>query len=253
MTPSDMYLDLLIKSLTNTVFESEPDHDADNGLFVTQFTMHYIRGEAITMLPRVRLANLRSCVETILAENVPGDLIETGVWRGGACILMRACLDVSGALDRTVWLADSFEGLPDPGPQSERESSFYHSEMMQKHFRRMAASIDDVRGNFEAYGLLSERVRFLKGWFDETLPTAPIDRLSVLRLDGDYYKSTMDALGSLYDKVSPGGFIIVDDYGEDLWTDCRKAIDQFRRERNIADPLVPVDSKCVFWRKSAAA
>ena len=94
------------------------------------------------------------------------------------------------------------------------------------------------------------RVRFLKGWFKDTLPAAPIDALSILRLDGDYYESTMDALTSLYDKVSVGGYIIVDDYGEDSWTYCRKAVDEFRRERGIEDPIHRVDSNCYYWKRT---
>jgi len=83
------------------------------------------------------------------------------------------------------------------------------------------------------------------------LPKAPIKRLAVIRLDGDYYQSTMDALTSLYDKLSPGGYVIVDDYGERLWTYCRKAIEDFRRERGIVDELRRVDSKCYYWQRSA--
>jgi hypothetical protein len=99
--------------------------------------------------------------------------------------------------------------------------------------------------------LLDDRVRFLKGWFKDTLPSAPIARLAVMRLDGDYYESTMDALVNLYDKLSVGGYAIVDDYGEDAWTYCRRAVDDFRLLRNIEDPLVRVDRCCYYWRRSA--
>ena len=96
-----------------------------------------------------------------------------------------------------------------------------------------------------------DQVRFLVGWFKDTLPAAPIDRLAVLRLDGDYYESTMDTLTALYDKVSPGGFVIIDDYGERLWTYCRRAVDDFRRARSITAELIKVDTKCYFWQKPA--
>ena len=80
----NLYLDLLARSLTGTLYEPEPDHDNPNvGKFVTAFTMHYMRGNAITMLPRVRLDNIRHCIETVIVDDVPGDVIETGVWRGG--------------------------------------------------------------------------------------------------------------------------------------------------------------------------
>jgi hypothetical protein len=92
-------------------------------------------------------------------------------------------------------------------------------------------------------------VRFLKGWFKDTLPGAPVGALAIMRLDGDYYESTMDSLTHLYDKLSVGGYAIIDDYGEDSWTYCRKAVDDFRRERGIKEPMIKVDSKCFFWQR----
>jgi O-methyltransferase len=98
--------------------------------------------------------------------------------------------------------------------------------------------------------MLDDQVRFLKGWFKDTLPTAPIGAIAIMRLDGDYYESTMDALVNLYDKLSVGGYAIIDDYGEDTWTYCRKAVDDFRRERNIEDAMIRVDSKCYYWQRT---
>jgi O-methyltransferase len=251
MTAVGLYLDLLAKSLTHTLYEDEPDHDNPNvGRFVVTFTMHYMRGHAVTMLPRARLDNIRYCIETVIAEDIPGDLIETGVWRGGGSIFMRGCLSALGDASRISWVADSFEGLPEPDAARPKEYEFYHSDSMQKHYARMSASLESVRENFRAYGLLSDEVRFLKGWFKDTLPNAPISQLSIMRLDGDYYESTMDALTALYGKLSPGGFVIIDDYGETLWTNCREAVDDFRRTNNISDPITTVDSRCAFWRKS---
>ena len=252
MTAVDLYLDLLAKSLTDTLREPEPDHDnPDVGQFVVNFAMHYMHGSAVTMLPRVRLDNIRQCVERIVADRVPGDVIETGVWRGGGSIFMRGCLDAMGAPGRVSWVADSFEGLPAPDAARPKEFDFYHGTIMQKHYDRMAAGLEEVQENFRAYGLLSGNVRFLKGWFKDTLPDAPIGPLSIMRLDGDYYDSTMDALRALYDKLAPGGFVIIDDYGEELWTDCRQAVEDFRATRSIADPIIAVDTRCSYWRKSA--
>jgi Macrocin-O-methyltransferase (TylF) len=251
MTPTDLYLDLLTKSLTGTILGTEPDTEQGNELrFVQQFVKHYIRGDAISMLPVVRFDNLRSCIATVLADKVPGDFIETGVWRGGATIFMRAMLRVHDVTDRTVWVADSFEGLPVPDADKfPLEAKAVSGPMMKTQMNNLAASLEDVQANFKAYGMLDGQVRFLKGWFRDTLPTAPIQRLAILRLDGDLYESTMDGLTNLYDKVSPGGFVIVDDYGEEMWTYCAKAVDEFRAARGIKTPLVRVDSRCWFWRK----
>jgi O-methyltransferase len=97
---------------------------------------------------------------------------------------------------------------------------------------------------------MDERVRFLKGWFKDTLPSAPIDRLAVLRLDGDLYGSTIEALDALYPKLSAGGFVIVDDYG--ATPQCRQAIDDFRRDHAVEDPIEVVDWGGVYWQKSGS-
>jgi len=246
-----LYLNLMKRSLTNTLFEVEPDPDEDNELrYVNGFVRHYIRGTAISMLPSARFDNVWKCISEVVSQNIPGDLIETGVWRGGCTIFMRAALEAFGSRDRLVWVADSFEGLPEPDAQRfPLEAKVHHGSVMKNVYGHFAVSLDDVKRNFDAYGLLDDRVRFLKGWFKDTLPQAPIKNLAIMRLDGDYYESTMDGLNSLYDKLSVGGFAIVDDYGEDTWTYCRRAVDEFRDKRSITDELIRVDSKCYYWQK----
>jgi O-methyltransferase len=199
---------------------------------------------ADTMVGLKRLDNLQFCVETALRENVPGDLIETGVWRGGATIFMRAILMAHGVFDRRVFVADSFEGLPKPDkrryPQDRRDKLF--------RFSILAVSQEEVANNFAKYGLLDDQVVFLKGWFKDTLPTAPIEKLAVLRLDGDMYQSTMEVLTTLYPKLSVGGFCIIDDYA---LQGCHRAVDDFRNENRIMTPLQKIDWSGVFWRKES--
>ena len=125
--------------------------------------------DAETMIGLKRLDNLRSCIRTILEDDIPGDFIETGVWRGGACIFMRGALNAYEDPTRTVWLADSFQGLPKPNPEKyaadEGDSFWTFSDYL-------GVSLDRVKANFERYGLLDDRVRFLVGWFSDTLPKA---------------------------------------------------------------------------------
>lgn len=170
-----------------------------------------------TMVGHKRLDNLQFCIEDVLARQIPGDLIETGVWRGGSTILMRAVLKCAGVTDRTVWVADSFEGLPPPVDAADG--------LDLSHVEHLAVSLEQVRANFARFKLLDDQVKFLKGWFCDTLPTAPIATLAILRLDGDLYSSTMDALENLYPKVSSGGYVIVDDYGS--WPECKRAVDDY--------------------------
>ncbi len=199
--------------------------------------------DADTMIGTRRLENLQSCVVDVLRQGVPGDLIETGVWRGGASIFMRAVLNAYGITDRTVWLADSFQGLPKP--DAVRYPADADDELWKAS--ALAVSVDQVKANFAAYGLLDDQVRFLVGWFRDTLPTAPVERIAVLRLDGDLYESTMDALTALYDRVAVGGYVIVDDYG--AMESCRRAVDDFRSERGITDAIERIDWTGAFWRK----
>ncbi|MEM9200327.1 MAG: TylF/MycF/NovP-related O-methyltransferase [Actinomycetota bacterium] len=235
----DRYVDLLTGCLTRELFLDEDTVDPA------------IRAEgrdwprtAETMVGGARLANVRHAVETVLAEDIPGDLIETGVWRGGVTILMRGMLEAWGDADRHVWVADSFEGLPAPNVEAYPDDEGHDLSGVAT----LMVGADIVRANFERYGLLDDRVRFLEGWFADTLAPAPIEQLAVLRLDGDLYESTMDALVPLYDRVSPGGFVIVDDYG--AWEPCRKAVHDFRERHGITDEIVEVDWTGVYWRKS---
>jgi O-methyltransferase len=246
---ADLYLDLLKKVLTNTIYTVEPGEESE-ATFVRRFIDHYIQGTAISMLPLGRLDNLQFCIDRVLRDRVPGDLIETGVWRGGATIFMRAMLKAYAVTDRTVWVADSFEGLPEPDAEKfPIEAETHHGSLMTKVYDHFAVDLEAVKSNFRAYGMLDNQVGFLKGWFKDTLPTAPFSTLAIMRLDGDYYESTTDALTNLYDKLSVGGYAIIDDYAEDAWTHCRRAVDDFRRQRNIEEPLIQVDSKCFYWKR----
>lgn len=198
--------------------------------------------KAHTLIGMKRMNQLQGAVETVLREQIPGDLVETGVLRGGACILMRGLLKAYQVEDRQVWAADSFQGFP---AADLRALGVEEPEA----FNAQAASLETVQENFRRYGLLDEQVHFLPGWFSDTLPQAPIEKIAVLRLDSDLYASTQESLAALYPRVSPGGFVIVDDYY--AFQACRDAIREYRQEQGIEDPLVRVDPVCVYWRKSA--
>jgi len=200
---------------------------------------------AETLIGPRGLDNIRGCVEQILEDDVPGDLIETGVWRGGAAAFMRAVLKAHDETQRTVWAADSFRGLPTPG------ESGYEADVDEEFWAELDwlnVSLEDARRTFEKYGLLDEQVQFLVGWFAETLPNAPIEKLALIRLDGDMYGSTMDALTALYPRLSSGGYVIVDDY----WLPrCRAAVDDYRREHGVTDTIRRVDRAIAYWRRGS--
>ena len=196
-----------------------------------------------TMVPVGRLTNVQTCIETVLRDEIPGDFIETGVWRGGTTIFMRAVLAAYGVTDRLVWAADSFAGFPSDRLEIDRADDFTAG--LGEDY--LAVDLAAVKANFAKYGLLDEQVKFLVGWFKDTLPAAPLQKLAVARLDGDLFESTRDAVSVLEPKVSRGGFVIVDDYGR--FGPCREAIDEYRTSRGISEPIEVIDDQASFWRK----
>lgn len=197
---------------------------------------------AYTMIGRRRLDHLEWCVTTALDEGVPGDFMECGVWRGGACLLMKALLELSGDRDRRVWVADSFAGLPPPSALDDPDM-----DLSRERFPSLAVSQQRVERAFADFGLLDARVRFLPGFFADTLAHCTVEALAVLRLDGDLHSSTLQALDALYDRVSPGGFVVIDDYG--ALGQCARAVDAFRAARGITAPITMIDWTGAFWRK----
>jgi Macrocin-O-methyltransferase (TylF) len=241
-----LYLDMVQKCVINLIYE-DPNQDYWSPHRFNPKLREIGRdwpAQAHSMIGNRRISNLRQIVEFVIENEIPGDLIETGVWRGGACILMRAILKAYGIQDRCVWVADSFCGLPEAKPEFVADSGDGHH-----LYPALAVPLEKVQANFGKYGLLDDQVCFLKGWFSETLPDAPIQQLAVLRMDGDMYASTMDALVHLYDKVVDGGFIIVDDFG--AVPGCQQAVLEFRASRQIAEPIQAIDGYGVFWRKAA--
>lgn len=282
---------------------------------------------AETMVGMRRLDHVQACVAEVVREGIPGDLIETGVWRGGTTILMRAVLAAHGDVTRRVWVADSFRGLPRPdvsrypadavdpfqdvlaalsdgtgdsfppapsgpgtvsgmgpapvtgpggpgvpaatraglgaatkglaaatrsvatmvGARSRRSGDGHPWSTPMSVLGSLVVSLDEVKANFARYGLLDDQVQFLPGWFRDTLPDAPIDRLAVVRLDGDLYESTMDALVALYPKLSVGGWLIVDDYR--CIRACRQAVTDYRAAHGIAEAIEEVDWSAVCWKR----
>ncbi len=244
-----MYLDLLKRCLLGMVYRDPPARPAAIGGWTSPRYIPKIREtgrdlpfRAHSMIGLRRMDNLQACIERVLADGVPGDLIETGVWRGGAVIFMRGVLRAYGVCDRIVWVADSFEGMPVPDTDRyplDREWSTSAG--------NIAVPLETVRKHFEDFRLMDEQVCFLKGRFRDTLPSAPIERLAVLRLDGDLYESTHDALTALYPRLSPGGFVIVDDYN---FRSCRQAVHDYRDRTGIVDPITAIDGNGVYWRRT---
>ena len=232
-----MYIQLAKEIILNAIYQPGP-HLTEG--------REWPPGDALTMIGRKRLDNLDQLTCTVLEEGVPGDLIETGVWRGGATILMRAILQAYDVSDRRVFVADSFCGIPpinlDKYPADRAHEGMDKLEILTNN------SLERVRENFRRMHLLDEQVVFVEGWFKDSLPQIATERFALLRLDGDLYESTMDALTHLYPKLSQGGFVIVDDM---CLEGCVQAVEDYRQAHHITDPITTIDWTGIYWQETS--
>eukprot|EP00198_Chlamydomonas_reinhardtii_P007428 XP_001696765.1 predicted protein [Chlamydomonas reinhardtii] len=180
----------------------------------------------------------------------PGDVVETGVFMGGSGIMMANVMKDWDPCGRRYFGFDSFQGLPQPD-RSQTEDALGTTNIGAQGL--FAAGVDIVKANFAKHGVDDPKlVQLIPGWFNESLPTAPVDHIAFLRLDGDLYISTWEALIYLYPKVAPGGLIYVDDYGS--FNGCKVAVDKYRSMHRIAAPLHWIREpgnyvEAVWWRK----
>lgn len=253
-TTRDLYLDLLRDALLGLLVDTprsrKPSTTGDGEVHPLKSVEQRRAGqdwpvEGLTMIGEARLENVRACVERVIDDNVPGDIIEAGTWRGGATIFARGVLAAQAVRDRCVWVADSFAGLPPPreGCPADAGDGLHREDYLHVPEAR-------VRANFARFGLLDEQVRFLPGWFADSLPGLGDQRFAVARLDGDMYDSTMVSLEELYPRVAVGGYLIVDDYG--CLPACRQAVGDYRARHGITEEIVKIDWTGVYWRKQHA-
>ncbi len=197
---------------------------------------------AMTMIGRIRLDHLQELVTHVVRKKVKGDLLEAGVWRGGASMLMKAVLDSYGDTQRHVVLADSFRGVPKPAqPRGDQGDDLYRLSGY------LGVPREKVEEHFARYGLLDDRVEFVEGLFEKTMPGLAGRRWSLIRLDGDLYESLMPPLEHLYDGLSRGGFVVIDDYN--AIPQAEQAIVDFRERHGITAPLRLIDQHAAFWCK----
>ena len=203
--------------------------------------------EKLTMITRNSLSNTENCIRDCITNNIEGDFVETGVWKGGSSILVYNLFKILEE-DRKVWAYDSFKGLPKPDPINYPIDSgdIHHS------ISHLSVSLKEVKENFEKFSGLDENVIFVEGWFRDTIPQNKINKICVLRLDGDMYESTMPVLEYLYPKLSVGGYCIIDDYNH---KGARLAVLQYRRKYNITDEILLADNDSgaypsSYWKKT---
>jgi hypothetical protein len=208
----------------------------------TEFSSLYRRVRAHTMCSNARLRGLYRAVQYVVSHEIEGDIVECGSARGGSAALMALTLQKLHA-SRKIWLFDTFDGLPAPtvdDPDFELADLFTGT---------CVGTLDEVGELFRRLNV-ANNVEFVKGLFQQTLPAAPISRIAVLHIDGDWYESVRACLDSLYDQVVPGGVIQLDDYG--YWKGARKAVDEFLDQRGIQTPLHRLDYSGRFFIRSSS-
>ncbi len=196
---------------------------------------------AHTLIGLERLEHIHQCMQAIHAQGIAGDLLQAGCWRGGAAIFLRGVLEAFGDGQRTVWVADSFAGLPVSGAAAD-----HGYEMDSGVLPFLSVPLAEVRQNFHRYGLLDEQVGFIPGWFRDSLADQPAGPLALLHVDADLYESTRQVLDHCHDRVASGGFVIVDDYG--TLPPCREAVDEFISRRGLSVKPEPIGSHAACWR-----
>lgn len=218
-----------------------------NTILVKGKDFDYYLNNRLTMVSENVLNNVQYCIEQCALNNVEGDFVETGVWKGG-CVILAYNTYKKLNQNKKVYCFDSFEGLPAPNPE------MYPVDAGDIHhtLRELSVSLEEVKKNFEIFSPLDENVIFVKGWFKDTIPYNNIEKISVLRLDGDMYESTILALDYLYPKLSVGGFCIIDDY---IHIGARTAVDDYRAKYDITDPVLLADPApgaypVSYWIKS---
>jgi O-methyltransferase len=204
----------------------------------------YRRVGPYTMTTPPRVYALVRAVEYVVARGVPGAIVECGVWRGGSMMAAALTLLRLGVTDRELYLYDTFAGMPPPSEvdttrSGERAADLLAQEDEDSHIWAIA-SLSDVRAAVLSTRYPEQRIHFVEGLVEETLPATAPEEIALLRLDTDWYRSTKHELGQLYPRLAPGGVLILDDYGH--WQGARRAVDEYFEENRITLLLNRVDA-----------
>jgi predicted O-methyltransferase YrrM len=218
-------LDWVTSQITDAAMDLRDRFSAD------PFARLYRTVRPYTMSGNSRLRGLYSAVQQVVAGNVPGDVVECGTARGGSAALLGLALKEAHA-ERTLWVFDTFAGIPPP------TSADPDQDIAALYTGDFRGELGEVEELFRRLGI-RDRARLVKGLFQDTVPRCDVGPIAVLHLDGDWYESVKVCLDHLYDRVSPGGVIQIDDYGH--WEGARKAVDEFMVARRLTGPLRYLD------------
>jgi O-methyltransferase len=202
-----------------------------HGVVEDDFRASYARVRPYTKTTALELYNLYEAVKYVLAGGIAGDLVECGVWKGGSCMMMLLTLLQQGERTRRLYLYDTFQGMPDSGPEDVTYQGFGAETRRRRKATRSPegkwthAPFDEVRRVVLSTGYPEDRLVFVRGKVEDTIPGTVPEKIAILRLDTDFYASTRHELEHLYPRLSRGGVLIIDDY--DYWQGARQATDEY--------------------------
>ena len=208
-----------------------------------EFFALYQRVKPYTMTSIERLYAMHKAVEHVARAGLQGAIVECGVWRGGSMMMAALTLAALGNTDRDLFLFDTFAGHPRPNP--ERDLKEHYEFWLQRRRTDQSSSwaevtLEEVRGNLSSIGYPLDRVKFVKGIVQETIPAAAPEAIALLRLDTDWYDSTAHEMRHLYPRLVPGGVLILDDYGE--MPGQKQAVDEFCERNGVKLLLNRIDA-----------
>jgi O-methyltransferase len=238
----DAYIDLVKRSVSNCVYLGE-QYSFEEFSSIRHYDTKTSRwkidafSRPMTLLALDQLDLIEEVIVTLEKNNIPGDYIEAGVWKGGVIIFMRALINAYNIKNRKVIAADSFQGIP--------PSTHYSKDSVDKWSDRWVASFEEVKQSIQRYGLLDDKIEFVVGYFSQSLKALSDRTFALLRLDSDSYESISTSLQHLYPRLSLGGIVIVDDWH---LHGCKRAVIEYRALNKIGGSM-SIRSGNAYWVK----
>ncbi len=220
----------MIQKVFNKIFKSEntdyshyPDFTKEDWEII-----NFVRPYTMTSLERLK--SLSDAVSYVVENGIEGDFVECGTWKGGSVMCMQKKLISLNKNDRNFWVFDTFEGMPEPEEIDKTFNNTSAKKLLEADDKKETtiwsySNFEETSGNILTAGYPANKINFIKGMVEDTIPTTPIESIALLRLDTDWYSSTKLELEHLYPKLVKGGILIIDDYGH--WEGCKKAVDEY--------------------------
>lgn len=238
------FINKILRKFNYSLIKEAPVQEINDMLTEKDFMKLYGQVKPYTMTSLERIFSLYTSVQYVLRNNIPGSFVECGVWKGGSSMTIALCLLANGSTDRDIYMYDTFEGMPEP---TERDVDIFENkadELLNKSIKEKDpvwcySTLEEVKINLLKTNYPPERMHFIKGKVEDTIPGTVPPAISLLRLDTDWYESTRHELQHLFPLLEPKGVLILDDYGH--WQGARKAVDEYLQENKIAVLLNRID------------